>query len=112
MTRRADNDNEPLRLMGVKDTAKMLAISVSTLRELVRAGEIAFIQKGRGSERQHMSFHPQDVEDYIKRSRTRLCLSTNPKTVRTTISTSSSEDKGFMAQRAARIAAKQKAKSG
>lgn len=112
MTREPANDNQPLRLMTVKETAAMLAVSVSTLRELVRVGEIAFIQKGRGSERQHMSFHPQDIEDYIKRSRTRLCLSTSPKTARTTPMTSSLEASGFMARRAARIAEKQKAKNG
>ena len=59
------------QLLTVKQAASMLAVSTSTLRELVRVGEIAFIQKGRGTERQHMSFHPLDIEDYIKRSRVR-----------------------------------------
>ncbi|NTG85812.1 helix-turn-helix domain-containing protein [Agrobacterium rhizogenes] len=104
MSREPANDNKPLRLMTVKETAEMLAVSVSTLRELVRVGEIAYIQKGRGSERQHMSFHPQDIEDYIKRSRVRQCPSIGQATVRTTTSISASPESDFMGQLASRLA--------
>lgn len=75
----------------------MLAISVSTLRALVRAGEIAYVPRGVGTVRQHMGFDPADIEDFIKRSKTRLAPQ-----VKSTSPTSGS----FLANRAARLAAK------
>lgn len=106
-----DEMRNPINLLTVKEVAAMLAISVSTLRELVRAGEIAFIQKGRGSVRQHVSFHPDDVEDYIKRSRTRLHVSTGPKTARMSKYAASSHGLDFAAMRAELIRAREEAKA-
>ncbi|WFS02747.1 helix-turn-helix domain-containing protein [Rhizobium tumorigenes] len=77
------------RLLTVRQAAELLAISVSTMRELVRVGEIAYIQKGRGTERKHMSFQPRDLEDFIKRSRTRESYSPGPQTVRAAMAVNS-----------------------
>jgi excisionase family DNA binding protein len=92
------------QLLTVKQAATLLAVSTSTLREFVRNGEIAYIQKGRGTERQHMSFHPEDIEDFIKRNRTRQNPPIGAKTDRVSGSTACHES-GFMGQFEARLAA-------
>ncbi|MBY5831207.1 helix-turn-helix domain-containing protein [Rhizobium leguminosarum] len=75
----------------------MLSISVSTLRVLVRAGELAYVPRGVGAVRQHMGFDTADIEDYIKRTKTRLVPHVKP---------TSPVAGSFLANRAARLAAK------
>lgn len=91
------------QLLTVRQAAELLAISVSTMRELVRVGEIAYIQKGRGTERKHMSFHPRDLEDFIKRTRTRESP-TLPRKLQ--VAAVAPSEGGFMERRQARIEAK------
>ncbi|WP_221164245.1 helix-turn-helix domain-containing protein [Rhizobium sp. NLR22b] len=88
-----------MKLLTTSQAAEMLAISVPTLRALVRAGELAFIPKGLGSERRHMVFDQADIDDYVKRSKTRLVPDSEP--IR-----GPATDNGFLAQRKARLAAK------
>ncbi|MBY3199993.1 helix-turn-helix domain-containing protein [Rhizobium laguerreae] len=75
----------------------MLSISVSTLRALVRAGEIAFVPRGVGAVRQHMGFDIADIEDYIKHSKTRMVPH---------VKLTGPAPGSFLANRAARLAAK------
>lgn len=101
------------KLLTMKEAAGILAVSISTLRELVRFGEIEYIQRGRGPERRHLAFHPQDIEDYIKRSRRR---ESSPlirlKTAR--INRQRDEccepERSFLAQREIRLAARKAAR--
>tara|TARA_R110002020_G_scaffold170523_4_gene360278 strand:+ start:972 stop:1238 length:267 start_codon:yes stop_codon:yes gene_type:complete len=82
------------KLLTVKETADLLAISPSTLRDLVRHGEIAFVQRGRGIQRLHLALHPSEIESYIKRNTKRGHLS----------------DDGFLEQRTARLAVRKAAR--
>lgn len=109
MTRHHDNDNQP-KLFSCEEAAGMLSISTKTLREFVRAGEIAYIPLGRGKTKPRLGFHIDDINDFIKGRRTRECLSINPKTVHITTLTSGSEGIGFVARRKLRIAEKQNLK--
>jgi hypothetical protein len=101
------NDNIPDTLLWkAARAARELCISTKTLREHVRAGEIAFVPIGRGEKRPRLAFDPQDIRAFIERNRSRAaCPSIDPKTARTTSSTSKSGELGFMALRAARTAA-------
>ncbi|MGR9204166.1 helix-turn-helix domain-containing protein [Rhizobium leguminosarum] len=87
-----------MKLITTKQAAEMLSISVSTLRALVRAGDIAYVPRGVGTVRQHMVFDPTDIEDFIKRSKKRLVPSGEP--------TRAPAPGSFLANRAARLAAK------
>lgn len=87
-----------MNLLTTKQAAERLAVSVSTLRALVNAGQIAFLKKGVGSERTHMLFDPHDLDDYVKRSKSRVVPFANPKHV---IAAG-----GFLEQRAERLAAR------
>ena len=87
-----------VKLLTPKEAADILAVSTSTLRDLVRHGEIAFVQRGRGTERRHLAFHPLEIENYIKRNTRRVTVAAPaPPVVGGT---------DFLAQRAARLAAK------
>ncbi|NKM30781.1 helix-turn-helix domain-containing protein [Rhizobium laguerreae] len=92
-----------MKILTIKQAAEMLSISVSTLRALVRAGEIAFVPRGVGAVRQHMGFDPGDIEDYIKRTKTRLVPHVKP---------TSPTPGSFLANRQARLAAKSARKAG
>ncbi|MCA1403675.1 helix-turn-helix domain-containing protein [Ensifer sp. IC3342] len=65
-----DDLNEPL-LYTSEQTAKMLNISTKTLREFVKAGEIAYVPLGAGKTKIRLGFHMDDINDFIKRRRTR-----------------------------------------
>ncbi|RFB95287.1 hypothetical protein B5K11_10100 [Rhizobium leguminosarum bv. trifolii] len=82
----------------MKQAAEMLSISVSTLRALVRAGEIAYVPRGVGTVRQHMGFDATDIEDFIRRSKVRL--------VPRNEATHTPAPGSFLANRAARLAAR------
>jgi len=70
------------RLMSLRDVADTLAVSVSTVIDLVRFGELAYVHAGRGTERKRMTFAPQEVENFIKRHTRRDYHDPGPKTVR------------------------------
>lgn len=95
-------------LLTSEEAAAMLSVSTKTLREFVRAGDIAYVPLGRGKSKPRLGFHMDDINDFIRGRRTRECLSISQKTVRTTTSTSKSEVIGFMALQAQRTAEKQK----
>ena len=92
----------PLR--SLKDTARVLGVSVKTLSGFVRDGEIRYIDVGRGKKKIRRMFTDQDI-DQFQESRARRevpCQSTSTKTARTTTSISSSKVVGFTALRDAR----------
>ncbi|MBY5698494.1 helix-turn-helix transcriptional regulator [Rhizobium leguminosarum] len=55
------------RLLTMREVAEILATSVSTIRDLVLHGELAYVKVGRGTERNHMAFVPEEIESFIKR---------------------------------------------
>jgi len=55
------------QLLGLKEVANLLAVSVSTVRDLVHHGELAYVKVGRGTERNHLAFAPAEIESFIKR---------------------------------------------
>lgn len=53
------------------------------VRDLVRLGELAYVHAGRGTERRHLTFKPEEVENFVKRHTTREhYYSLGPKSVR------------------------------
>ncbi|WP_374708726.1 helix-turn-helix domain-containing protein [Shinella sp. CPCC 101442] len=64
-------------LLTPDQAAQLLTISTKTLREHVRAGEIAFIPTGRGEKRVRMGFDRKDILDFIESRRKRACPSTS-----------------------------------
>ncbi|WFU89012.1 helix-turn-helix domain-containing protein [Rhizobium sp. CC1099] len=59
------------RLLSLKEVAELLAVSVSTIKDLVHRGELAYVSAGRGTERRHLTFAPDQIESFIKRHTTR-----------------------------------------
>jgi excisionase family DNA binding protein len=70
------------QLLSIKDVADLLAASVSTIRDLVAHGELAYIKVGRGTERNHMAFAPDEIESFIKRHTKRDFIASRPGTAR------------------------------
>ena len=85
-------------LLSPDQAAAKLDISTKTLREHVRAGEIAFIPTGRGEKRMRMKFDERDILEFIERRRKRLCPSISQPKAHTTTTTSSSKVIGFTAR--------------
>src|SRR5665647_567803 len=97
-----------------KQAASFLRISVKTLTGHADDGEIRYTDVGRGKKNKRRMYEVADLEEFKKR-RTRRdvpCQSTSTKKARSTISTSSSKENGFMALRDARIKEKQRPSSG
>lgn len=102
------------RLMSLRDVADTLVVSVSTVNDLVRFGELAYVQAGRGTERKRLTFQPEEVESFIKRHTRRDFYDPGPKTARQSVKRKGAYElaverttvKGgnFLAQRAARLA--------
>ncbi|WP_164924275.1 helix-turn-helix domain-containing protein [Sinorhizobium fredii] len=90
-----DDMNEPL-LYTSEQTAGMLNISTKTLREFVKAGEIAYVPLGVGRTRPRLGFHLDDIHDFIKRRRTRDCPPARPARRSIVKSVNSLEPYGFM----------------
>lgn len=80
--------------------AQELGISVKTLLEHVRAGEIVYVPLGQGTKRPRMAFIPDDVRAFVEQRRRRdaSCQSTSRSKARSTTSTSKSEVSDFMAR--------------
>lgn len=103
------------RLMSLREVADALAVSVSTVNDLVRFGELAYIHAGRGKERKRLTFRPEEIENFIKRSTRRDYHDRGPKTARQSTKRKSAHElavelaaaggEGFLEQHAARLAA-------
>ena len=97
------------QLLDGKEAAKRLKITEDQLAALVQDGEISYINVGRGKKRPRRRYAEEDLQELIERRRRReTCLSGNPKTRRTTGSTSGSAVIGFTALRNARLAKKRR----
>ncbi|WP_245490006.1 helix-turn-helix domain-containing protein [Rhizobium ruizarguesonis] len=55
------------RLLSLPEIARTLSVSASTIHDLVRHGELAFVHSGRGTERRHLTFSQDEVVSFIKR---------------------------------------------
>lgn len=64
-------------LLTMSQAATLLGMCERTLREHVRHGEIAYVQKGRGLKRPRKMFDPVDIEAFKARQRRIDCPSTN-----------------------------------
>ncbi len=100
------------RLMSLRDVADVLAVSVSTVNDLVRFGELAYVQAGRGTVRKRLTFRPEEIENFIKRNTRRDYHDPGPKTARQSTKRKSAYELaverssvGFMEQLDARLAA-------
>ena len=99
------------RLMSLRDVADTLAVSVSTVNDLVRFGELAYVHAGRGTERKRLTFRPEEIESFIKRHTRRDYHDPGPKTARQSAKRKSAHELaverasvGFMEQLHARLA--------
>ena len=102
------------RLMSLTDVADALAVSVSTINDLVRFGELAYVHAGRGTKRKRFTFRSEEIESFIKRHTRRDYHDPGPNTARQSgtrkgardlaIDRSMAGSDGFLAQRAARLA--------
>src|SRR5689334_20420158 len=100
------NDNQPL--LSLDDAASELGICKRTIRRHIDSGELAYIVTGAGRERLQRKIHPADLQKFREARRRVECPSISRETNRrTTILTSKSAVIGFMAQRNARLSAKQ-----
>jgi hypothetical protein len=68
----------------MKDAARRLDMSETTLRGHVRAGDIAYVAIGLGKKRKRIKFTPDDIEAFKREQRRREiapCQSTSPRAV-------------------------------
>ncbi|MGW9949816.1 excisionase family DNA binding protein [Rhizobium leguminosarum] len=75
------NEQPIRRLLPIKEAAELLAVSVATVRDLVRHGELAHVKVDRGTERRRLIFAPEEIENFIKRHTQRDCAVSVPKTI-------------------------------
>jgi Helix-turn-helix domain len=100
---------------GLKTPAKAaqrLGVSIRTLRGLVSAGDLRYVNVGRGKQREKMMFTDSDLDDLIA-SRTRMkaqesCLSTSRRVRPSTNTISDTKVLDFTARRNGQIGAKRK----
>ncbi|WP_419178583.1 helix-turn-helix domain-containing protein [Ensifer adhaerens] len=95
-------------LLDSEQAAELLNVSTRTLREFVKAGDIAYVPLGAGRSKPRLGFTMDDINEFIKSRRTRECPSTSQRTPRITTSTSKSVVLGFTALQKQRTAEKQK----
>ncbi|MGO8522258.1 helix-turn-helix domain-containing protein [Rhizobium ruizarguesonis] len=102
------------RLLSLPEVARTLNVSASTIHDLVRHGELAFVHAGRGTERRHLTFSQDEVASFIKRHTKRDYAVSAPKTSRygtrkraheLAVERATSDEGSFMAQYEARRAA-------
>ncbi|QKK18680.1 helix-turn-helix domain-containing protein [Rhizobium indicum] len=107
------------RLLSLPEVARTLNVSASTIHDLVRYGELAFVHAGRGTERRRLTFSQDEVASFIKRHTQRDYLVSAPKTSRygtrkraheLAVERATSDEGSFMAQYEARRAAAKEAK--
>ena len=87
-------------LLDMAQAAASLGIGVRTLREHLRAGNIRYVDVGRGKERRSPRFAPHDLTEFQEQHRGQSWPST--KEAKSFISSSSSKVIDFAALRAAR----------
>jgi excisionase family DNA binding protein len=101
------------RLLSLPEVARTLNVSASTIHDLVRHGELAFVHAGRGTERRHLTFSQDEVASFIKRHTQRDYVVPAPKTSRygtrkraheLAVERATSDEGSFMAQYEARRA--------
>jgi excisionase family DNA binding protein len=101
-----------VQLLDLKAAARRLCVSPEHVRALVDDGRLPFINIGRGAKRPRYRFADADLSKFIEANRQReeACQFSNSKTVgpRSGNTISNSVVVGFMDQRNARLAAKQK----
>jgi excisionase family DNA binding protein len=97
-------------LLTIDEAAAYLHITDEQLGSFVKQGAIQYVNVGRGKLRPRIRFTSSDLDAFIERRRQQEapCLSTESRTARSSISTSSSNVIGFTALRNARLAAKLK----
>ncbi|OOG75592.1 helix-turn-helix domain-containing protein [Sinorhizobium sp. A49] len=83
-------DQASVLLLNTEQAARALNVSTKTLREFVKAGDIAFVPRGKGTTKPRLGFHMDDINDFIKSRRDRACPSTSMPKVRSTNTTSKS----------------------
>jgi excisionase family DNA binding protein len=91
--------------------ARRLGISIRTLRGLVSAGDLRYVNVGRGKQREKIMFTDNDLNDLIAsrtRQKAQQCQSTSPRARRTTTSISSGEVIAFTARRSGQTGGKRK----
>ncbi|MNT86320.1 Helix-turn-helix domain protein [compost metagenome] len=77
-------------LLDSEQAAELLNVSTRTLREFVKAGDIAYVPLGAGRSKPRLGFTMEDINDFIKSRRARACPSTSMPKVRSTNTTSKS----------------------
>ncbi|WP_082025600.1 helix-turn-helix domain-containing protein [Methyloceanibacter caenitepidi] len=99
-----------MRLLTPSEAAARLNVSRKTLDAHVKAGELLFINVGRGSNKPRRRFTESDLADFIEARREREipCRSTDRKARRSTTTTSKCEVVAFTALQGARADGKQK----
>lgn len=70
------------RLLSLPEVARVLNVSASTIQDLVRHGELAFVHAGRGTVRKHLTFSQEEMVNFIKRHTQRTYHDPGPKTAR------------------------------
>jgi hypothetical protein len=91
-------------LLNGRETAERLSITEDQLTAFARAGEIAYINVGRGKKRPRRRYAEEDIREFQERRRRReACLSTGTNGRHTTSSISSTKVIGFTARRSARL---------
>ncbi|MBY3268375.1 helix-turn-helix domain-containing protein [Rhizobium laguerreae] len=102
------------RLLSLPEVARTLNVSTSTIHDLVRHGDLAFVHAGRGTERRHLTFSQDEVASFVKRHTRRDYAVSAPKTTRygtrkraheLAVERAISDEGSFMAQYEARRAA-------
>jgi len=93
------------KLLTLRQAAESLAMSPSTLRAMVQTDELVFVQKGIGSQRRHMAFDPKDIEDFVRRRKMVITRNGHSGPL-------ARSSEGFLAQHAARVAARKSKKTG
>jgi hypothetical protein len=91
--------------------ARRLGISIRTLRGLVNAGDLRYVNVGRGKQREKIMFTDSDLDDLIAsrtRQKAQSCPSISLKARRSTSTTSSGEVLVFTARRSGQAGGKRK----
>lgn len=107
------DEREQKLLYSTEETARLLSISTKTLREFVRAGDIAYVPLGRGKSKPRLGFHMDDINDFIRGRRTRetsVVANTRPARL-TRTGTPMEAEIGFMARHKLLLAEKQSKKN-
>jgi len=53
-------------LLTIKQAAKLLGVSVETVRRLVWSGRISYVDLGRGGRYMMVRFRPEHIEEFLR----------------------------------------------